>query len=109
MLGMKNWQGYPKVAQNAAWGSLMSADLGHKNYFEGKNVHISFHEQLYGDKKVHYLNVSHHYRFEIQKDQQSGRYLLYQLQSELEPQSTSKIVYVLFNKQINSISSEAIS
>lgn len=91
VLGMHNWLSYPALAQNAAWGSLISSDLGDKNYYLGKNVHISYHEQLYGDKKVKYLNISHHYRFEIQQDKNTGNYLLYQIM----PKSDQQIVYVL--------------
>lgn len=91
IIGMRNWQGYPGVAHNAAWGSLMASDLGELNYMEGKNVHISYHEQMYGDTLVRYINISHHYRFELQTDEQSGDYLLYQL----EPKTKQQIVYVL--------------
>lgn len=96
VLGMKNWQGYPTLGQNASWGSLMATDLGENNYFDGKNVHLSFHEQSYGKKKVQYLNISHHYRFELQKDERSGQFLLYQL----EPKATQQIVYVLSQKPL---------
>ncbi len=94
VLGMKNWLGYPRIGDNASWGSLMSTDLADRNYLLGKNVHISFHEQMYGARKVQYLNVSHHYRFELQKNDITGDYLLYQI----APTSDEQIVYVLSNK-----------